>query len=117
MSDIKGKLIKIGDTQEFGSNGFTKREFVIETPDQYPQQIPIEVIKDKCQLLDQFGVGDTVKVDYDLRGREWNGRYFSSVQAWKVELLEQAQTHAQTENVTGAVPVQDDSGIDDNVPF
>ena len=83
--DITGKLIVIGDVQTF-SSGFTKRTFVIETTaDRYPQTIPLEVVKDKCALLDGFAVGDMVTASYDLRGNEYNGKYYVNVQAWRID--------------------------------
>ena len=56
--ELTGKLIIIGDTQTFGSNGFKKREFVISFSDnpEYPQFRKIELTKDKCELLDHFNI-------------------------------------------------------------
>lgn len=86
MAEITGKIILIRDTQTVGANGFQKREFVVETPDdKYPQKIPLEFVKDKCSILDNFSEGQQVKVEYNLRGNEYKGRYFLSAQAWKIE--------------------------------
>jgi hypothetical protein len=72
------------DTQTFDS-GFAKREFVVTTQEQYPQDIKMEVVKDKCSLLDKFKVGQEVTVSINLRGNEFNGKYYVSLQAWKLE--------------------------------
>lgn len=91
MSEITGKLIVKNETKEYGSKGFKKREFVIKTEDsQYPQEIIIEVIQDKCSLLDKFNLGDALKVSYNLNGRSWvnpqgETKYFNSIQAWRIE--------------------------------
>jgi hypothetical protein len=80
---IRGKIILICDAQTFPS-GFTKREFVIETDEKYPQKIKFELVKDKCAKLDQCHVGQTVEVSYNIRGNEHNGKYYVSLQAWKI---------------------------------
>jgi len=82
--ELQGKIILIKETETVGANGFQKREFVIETADQYPQKIKLEFTKDKCGLLDNYAVGANVKVDFNLRGSEYNGKYYVTVQAWKI---------------------------------
>ena len=68
--EVNGKIKVIGETQTFGS-GFTKKELVITTDDQYPQHIAIDFVKDKCDLLNGYSVGQNVKVSINLGGREW----------------------------------------------
>ena len=83
--EIKGKLIVIGETQSFPS-GFQKREFVIEELDgKYPQKLKFEAMKDGCEKLDAVRVGQVVNVSYNLRGNEYNGKYYVSLQAWKIK--------------------------------
>ncbi|WP_394749561.1 DUF3127 domain-containing protein [Spongiimicrobium salis] len=91
--ELEGTVKLIGDTQTFGSNGFRKREMVITTDEQYPQDILIEFVQDKCDLLDQYRLGETVKVSINIRGREWvnqqgETKYFNSIQGWRIEGLE-----------------------------
>lgn len=91
--ELTGKIKLIGETQEIGSNGFTKREFVIITDEKYPQHIPLQVVKDKCELLDKFKVGQDVKVSYNINGREWTSpsgevKHFVTIGAWRIDLLE-----------------------------
>ena len=90
--DISGKLKLINETKEYGNNGFRKREVVITTEEQYPQDLMIEFIQDKCDLLNSYQVGQSVKVDINLRGREWESpqgeiKYFNSIQGWRIEKL------------------------------
>ncbi len=81
---LEGTVKVIDDVQEFKS-GFTKREFVVEVEDgKYPQMVKFETIKDKTSLLDKVSVGDTVTVNFDIRGNEYNGRYYVNLQAWKI---------------------------------
>jgi hypothetical protein len=81
---ITGKLTVINPTQSVGGAGFLKREFVVTTEEQFPQQIKLEFIKDKCEQLDKFNVGQSVTVDFNLRGNEYQGKYYVSLQAWKI---------------------------------
>ena len=90
--EVKGKVKLITETKTYGSNGFRKREMVVTTDEQYPQFINIEFIQDKCDLLDQFAVGDEVEVSINLRGREWvspqgETKYFNSIQGWRITKL------------------------------
>jgi len=92
--EIIGKIKLINETQTFGSNGFRKREIVVTTDEQYPQMILIEFIQDKCDILNNFQVGQDVKVSINIRGREWinpegQARYFNSIQGWRIESLAQ----------------------------
>ena len=82
--EVEGTIKLIMDTQTFGS-GFTKREFVVTIgDDRYPQDIKMEVVKDKTSLLDRYKTGQRVKIGFDLRGGEHNGRYYVNVQAWRI---------------------------------
>tara|TARA_R110002020_G_scaffold47914_1_gene136893 strand:- start:1085 stop:1462 length:378 start_codon:yes stop_codon:yes gene_type:complete len=93
--EVQGKIKLIGDTQTFGSNGFRKRELVVTTEEQYPQPLMIEFVQDKTDLLNNFNVGQNVKVSINLRGREWvnpqgETKYFNSIQGWRIENLQAA---------------------------
>lgn len=85
MFEISGKIKLIEETQSF-SSGFTKREFVVTTNDaKYPQDIKFEIVKDKCSLLDNFSAGQDVNVNFDVRGNEYNGRYYVNLNCWKIQ--------------------------------
>ncbi|MCY2686233.1 DUF3127 domain-containing protein [Salinimicrobium sp. TH3] len=90
--EVQGKIKMIGQTQTFGSNGFRKREVVVTTEEQYPQHILVEFVQDKCDLLNNYAVGQPVKIGVNLRGREWvnpqgETKYFNSIQGWRIENL------------------------------
>lgn len=82
--EVKGKLKVKFDTQTF-SSGFQKREFIVTTNETYPQDIKLELVKDKCSLIDKFNIGQSVNVFFNLRGSEYNGKYYVSLAAWKIE--------------------------------
>ena len=83
--EMEGKVKVIKEAQTFAS-GFSKREFVVEVADgQYTQEIALECLKDKAAMLDELAEGDGVKVSFDIRGREYQGRHFVNLVAWKIE--------------------------------
>ena len=93
--EIQGKIKLIGETQSIGSNGFRKRELVVTTEEQYPQHIMVEFIQDKTDRLNNYQVGQQIKVGINLRGREWinpqgEAKYFNAIQGWRIENLQQA---------------------------
>ncbi len=93
--EIQGEVHSIGATTEYGNNGFTKREFVIKLTGEgensmYPNHIALELIKDKCALMDNFAIGDEINAHFNLSGRLWSGngkpeKCFNSLQAWKID--------------------------------
>ena len=90
--EVAGKIKVLGETQTFGNNGFRKREVVVTTDEQYPQMLMVEFIQDKCDLLNSFKIGDDVKININLRGREWINpegvaKYFNSIQGWRIEKI------------------------------
>lgn len=99
--EATGKIVAITPTQSFAS-GFTKRQIVIETDgdSKYPQQVPFEVVKDKCSELDRYHIGQIVTVRFDVRGNEHNGKYYVSLQAWRIE----SDSQGRSENQNGAPP-------------
>jgi hypothetical protein len=85
MYEASGKIKLISDTQNFPS-GFSKREFVVTTGDgKYPQDLKFEMVKDKCATLDNYKEGSDVKVSFDIRGNEYNGKYYVNLSCWKLE--------------------------------
>lgn len=86
-----GKLHTIFETKQV-SERFSKREFVLELADnpKYPQTVLFQLTGDRCAQLDSMSVGDQVRVEFSLRGREWRSpsgevKYFNSLDVWKIE--------------------------------
>ena len=82
--EIEGTLHKVFDT-ESKSATFQVRDFVIKTEGQYPQFIKFQCSQDRCGMIDGHKEGEQIKVYFDLRGREWNEKYFTNLNAWRVE--------------------------------
>ncbi len=101
---VAGKLIVVNPTQVV-SEKFSKRTFVVETADQYPQQIEFQLTQDKCDYLDAYKVGEQVNVSINIRGRAWTNpqgevKYFNTLEAWKIEKVGNApvmKAHAPNE--------------------
>ena len=126
--EVTGQLKLKYDTQKV-SDKFQKRDFVLATDlsTPYPQFVSFQVTQDKCTMLDNFNQGDEIKVQFNLRGREWNGpqgiKYFNTLEAWRIEKVGAGQSSAPAQNNSGmqentAAPVFNSSISDnDDLPF
>lgn len=101
--ELKGKVIEIFETQVV-SDTFKKREFVLLVEDNptYPEKIKMEVIQDKCSILDSYKVNDTVTAQINIKGRDWTNKegirnYFVTIQAWKIEKESIAEPHGHSD--------------------
>jgi hypothetical protein len=89
MSEVSGKIIVLNETETVGAAGtFKKRLVVIATDEQYSQSIGIDFVQDKTSILDKYKVGDSVKVSTNIRGQEYKGKYYVSLNGWRIEKLE-----------------------------
>lgn len=94
--EVLGTVHFIGQEQQVSAS-FKKRELVVETDEQYKQKILIEFTQDKTDLLNNYKVGDQVKVSINIGGREWvnpqgETKYFNSVKGWRIEKGEAVQS-------------------------
>ncbi len=64
--------------------GWRKQEYVIEIPGDYPKQVCFMVWGDKIDQL-RIAEGDELTVHFDLESREYNGRWYTDVKAWRVD--------------------------------
>ena len=111
--ELTGKIKLIQDPKTFDS-GFTKREMVVTVEDgKYPQDINLEFVQDKAGLLENLQPGQEVTVSFDIRGREYNGRYFNNLQGWKVVPIGNEAVTASDEPY---FPTPSDFE-DDDIPF
>ena len=123
--NISGKIKLIGETKEYGSNGFRKRELVVTTQEQYPQNILVEFIQDKCDLMNTYQVGQDVKIGINLRGREWvnpegQTKYFNSIQGWRIEVSENLNSSEMPPMPPPPAfdpPEGEANEVDDDLPF
>ncbi len=124
--ELEGKVIAVleprGGTSRNG-NEWKVQEYVIETHEQYPRKMCFDVFG--ADKIEQFNIqaGEELKVSFDIDAREWNGRWFNSIRAWKVERVSAAQADApQAPDMpfppAPAAPVDFSAGDDkDDLPF
>jgi len=112
--ELTGIVKVISDPQMF-SSGFSKRELVVSVPDgNYTQDISLEFIKDKADLLNDLSLGEQVTVSFNIKGREYNGRYFNNLQGWKIHRQNQSKDESTSMNSMQ----QDTYPFDnDDIPF
>jgi hypothetical protein len=92
--EMTGKVVKVCDTEVL-KNDFQKRTIIVEIESgDYPNQVPIEAIKDKCDLLGKFKEGDQVEVSAFLNGNHWakGDKWFLSLRLSFIKLAEGAES-------------------------
>ena len=117
--EIEGKLHKKFDTEQ-KSGTFQTREFVILVESgQYPQHVKFQLVQDRVEIIDALNEGDMIKVYFDLRGREWQGKYFTNLQAWRVEAAgQESKPRATSGSFPNSPPVSTEEGSSyDDLPF
>ena len=92
--ELNVKIHSISETQNV-TDTFSKREFIVETQEEYKQYLQLQVTKDKCAILDNYKVGDLVNVSLNLRGRLWTNKEnkeiaFNTLECWKISKTESA---------------------------
>ena len=90
---LKGTVETILPVETFDS-GFQKQVLVVNTGGEYPQQIPVEFVKDSISKLENLQVGQPITVGINIRGNEYNGKYYANIQGWRVEAGQMGQTQA-----------------------
>lgn len=125
LFDYTGVVEEVGQTQSFGSNGFTKRDLIVgndvDSPSKYPNPVKFTFKKDNCSLVDGITKGQRVKIRFAIDGRRWDGpkgvAYFVDLTALKIEVIN--ADGSSTEPVPA--PAEPDAGFDveavDDMPF
>lgn len=118
--DISGKIFQMLPPQTGqGKNGaWKKQEFILETGDTYPKKVCIAVWGEKIDM-NQFKPGQTVDVSFDVESREYNGRWYTDVKAWKVVSKQggQGASNANSGPAPSFMPQQGGGNMDDDLPF
>lgn len=124
MFEYSGVVKAILEPKTFDS-GFQVHEFVVENRDEkYPQPICFQAVQEKVSIVGALTVGDKVTVSFDLRGREWQGKYFVNLNAWRINsgaaAGEGSQGSAPEPASQDGAPTLDyepATDDDDNLPF
>ena len=106
--EIVGKIIQVLPPQEGeGRNGnpWKRQGYVLETVENYPRKVAIEIFGDQRIADNPAEVDQVVTVSFDLESREFNGRWYTSVRAWKVlQGVQTTQAAAPVQPVSPAAP-------------
>ena len=107
--ELQGRIKLITPIQTFGNNGFQKRELIIVTEEQYPQTISFDFTQGNCELLNNYQVGQVVKITFDIRGREWTNpqgevKYFNSLVAWRIANVDTTSQATPTQGQVAPPP-------------
>lgn len=128
--ELTGKIKLIKEERQV-SQKFKLRELVLtDDSTQYEQHIPMQLTQDRCSLLDGYSVGDRVKVQANIKGKEWTSpagevKYFATLEIWKIELVSKASEETQSEDMSyldnqpqnNFNPVQPIDPNNDGLPF
>lgn len=124
--EIVGKLQQLLPLQTgTGSRGdWTKQEFIIETVEQYPKKVCVSAWGDKAKELEGIKPGETLKISINIESREYNGRWYTDIRAWRIERDNGTQPAASAQNIGSQAPVSSNDYADfgaseevDDLPF
>lgn len=124
--DITGKIVqKMNKTEGVSKAGkpWSKQEFVIETFDTYPRKVCLSVMNEKVNELERYNVGDTVNASLNIESREYNGRWYTDVRAWKISNQQAPQGGSQGGSNGGDTfyadpePSNTNDAASDDLPF
>jgi hypothetical protein len=114
---LSAKLIQLLPVQTgTGKNGqWKKQDIIVETDGQYPKKVCISIWGDKINE-DHLKVGNRLKIDFDVESREFNGRWYTDVKAWKIE-VEGSAAPAAADTDTDPFGSTFTSDDEDGLPF
>lgn len=104
--DIKGKIIQKLDLQSGTSkagNAWKMQEYILETLDSYPKKVKFDFFGDRA---DQYPleVGDVITLSYDIESREFNGRWYTSIRAWRIQQGDTTQAAVAPQPAAAPMP-------------
>ena len=118
---VKGKIQQILKPESGVSRAgkeWNKQEFVIETEEQFPRKVCFTLFGDKTTLINGLSSGEEVEVSFNLESREYNGKWFHNVNAWKIdkpsgENMPEPPPHFEI----GDIPPEPDDDQVNDLPF
>ena len=110
--ELTAKLTQLLPLQiSSGKNGeWKKQDIIVETDGQYPKKVCISIWGDKIND-GQLQIGNLLKIDFDIESREYNGRWYTDIKAWKMEIVVADGSNSKTEfltNETGHNAMEDE---------
>ncbi len=112
--NLKAKLIQLLPLQTgMGKNGqWRKQDIIVETDGQYPKKICISIWGDKINEK-QLKIGNLLEIDFDLESREFNGKWYTDIRAWKIVSEDDKITFTINEDL----PSDEEPKDNDDLPF
>lgn len=101
--ELSGKLKLVMNEETFAS-GFNKLSFVIAVESNYPYDVCFDLLKDKVRMIDGFNIGDEIKVSFDIKSREYNGKWFTGATAWRVEKVAAGMSSSSSSGMSSPPP-------------
>ncbi len=120
--DITGKIVQImppvNGVSKAGKE-WVKQEFILETQETYPRKVCIGMMGEKTSELSRYRVEDIVKVSLNIESREYNGKWYTNVNAWRIEAAGNASPSSNNDGFTPdpEPSFTPDAGGSDDLPF
>jgi len=118
--DLIGKIIQIlpeTGGQSKAGKAWVKQEFILETQETYPKKVCISMMGDKLQELKKFKIGDEVKAHLNIESREYNGKWYTNVGAWRLEANSRPGASGGEDFYPDAEPDFVPDNTSDDLPF
>ena len=127
--EITGKLVeKLEEQNGTSSNGaWRKTQFIMETAEQYPKKVCVMLWGDKVDDLKKYEIGPTVKAFINVESREFNGRWYTDIKAWRLDRGDDSAASTSNNNANAGqasnnAPSQVDESFitpstEDDLPF
>ncbi|TAF66033.1 MAG: DUF3127 domain-containing protein [Cytophagales bacterium] len=119
--EISGKLLlKLAEQSGEGKNGtWRKQDFVIETQEQYPKKVCFSAWGDKVKTLQDISIGEEVKVYFNVESREYNGKWYTDLKIWRLDILEGDTVNPPPTDgdLDSAFPTDGAGDTSDDLPF
>ena len=113
---IKGRLVKIlpieVGTSKAGKE-WKKRNFILDTGEKYNPLICFQLFGDKTDIIDSYTIGQEIEVSYNLSSKEFLGKWYNSIDAWKIQPV----GNVQQKQVEPTIAIDNGDDIGDNLPF
>ena len=117
--EIAGKLLQILPEQTgTGKNGqWNKQDFIIETQEQYPRKVCFSAWGDKASIVKNLRSGSMVSVSFNAESREFNGKWYTDLRAWKIESQVQSESQPLADNIDALEPLSPGENEPNDLPF
>jgi hypothetical protein len=120
--ELSGRIIQILPEQTgTGKNGqWSRQDFIIETQEQFPRKICFSAWGDKVSLVKTLKTDTRVNVSFNVESREYNGKWYTDLRIWKIDMQNQSSEQPAANNFAGLEPLSpgdSEGGAVNDLPF